>query len=299
MPSWVVCPRCHFSQRPSESCRRCGETLPGAEESPAGDAAERAGARRGLAPKARGVALAAGAAALLLLFWLLRPGPGPEAEGPAPTPVPTAGALDLSGRWQAQYSKVLTSSPPRPVLKEISIESGPNGEILAASVVFTDPGRGGAGAAYRTAPDGPRRLLDAAAALAASPKGAALNLDFLNLPGWVPSRERLWKALEDTGKTASQVHYLLLESLETDYLIQAGINESGFLSVAFFSPAYAPERGQDVLSRVIHPEPGASLRGFQNLVWDLSGAADFLTLQLPVTVSGPEGGEPDQVTLTR
>jgi hypothetical protein len=301
MPSWVVCPRCHFSQTPSERCRRCGEILPSAAEPPAG-APPQPQAPPGPPPKstkARGIALAAVAAALLLLLWLLRPGRSPEAAGPPPTPLPTAAALDLSGRWQSQYSKVLASAPPRPVLKEISIESGPDGGILAASVVFTDPGRGGAGAAYRTAPDGPRRLAEAAAALAASPRGAALALDFLKLPGWVPARERLWKALEETGRTAAERHYLLVESLESDYLIQAGINQSGFLSFAYFSPAYAPARGLDVLSRVIHPEPGASLKGFRNIVWDLSGAANFLTLELPVTISGPEGGEPDRVTLRR
>ena len=121
-------------------------------------------------------------------------------------------------------------------------------------------------------------------------------MEFVKLPGWIPERDRMWRALEGAGPNP---HYLLVESLETDYVVQAGINETGFLSYAFFSPAYAPGRGEDVLSRVIHPEPGASLSGFRDLVWDLSGAADFLTLQLPVTLSGPEGGAADTVTLTR
>jgi len=236
---------------------------------------------------------------LLALIWFGRGDRQPEPARSRRTPLPTAGALDLSGRWRAQFSKMLGSTPPRPVLKEVSIESARDGGILAARVVFTDPGRGGAGAGYRTATDGPRRLAEAEAALASNTRGGALPIDFLKLPGWVPERDRLWRVLEGAGRSAPPARYLLVESLETDYVIQAGINESGFLSYAFFSPAYAPARGEDVLSRVIHPEPGASLRGFRDLVWDLSGAADFLKLELPVTISGPEGGPPDMVVLRR
>ena len=293
---WLVCPRCHFSQMPAERCRRCGEVLQSAT-APSGPAPP-SGGKTLLTRNARWLA----AAAVLIvaaLLWLGRSGGRPEPAGPPATPVPTAGPLDLSGRWHAQLSKTIGANPPRPVLKEISIETGRDGGILAARVVFTDPGRGGAGAGYRIAPDGRERLAAAAAALRAEPKGAALPIDFLKPPGWVPERERLWKAIEGAAQGAETAHYLLVESLETDYLIQAGINESGFLSYAFFSPEYAPKRGEDVLSRVIHPDPGASLRGFQNLIWDLSGAADFLKLQLPVTLSGPEGGAPDALTLTR
>jgi len=249
--------------------------------------------RTGLAAAAVGVAL------LLVFLWLARAGRSSSPVRPAATPAPTAGALDLSGRWHGQVSKTIGTNPPRPVLKEISIETGRDGAILAASVVFTDPGRGGAGAGYLSSSDGAARLAPAASGIAAEPKGAALSLDFLRMPGWVPDRARLWKALEGTNRGTAPPHYLLLESLETDYLIQAGINESGFLSYVFFSPEYASGRGQDVLSRVIHPEPGASLRGFHNLIWDLSGSANFLTLQLPVTISGPEGGEPDALMLAR
>jgi hypothetical protein len=49
---------------------------------------------------------------------------------------------------------------------------------------------------------------------------------------------------------------------------------------------------------VIHPEPGSSLRGFSNIVWDFSGAADFLSLEVHATVSQPEG-VPLRVTLKR
>lgn len=298
MSDRVVCPRCHFSQIPAERCRRCGESLgsvsPSAPGSPEADAAAALRTRQ-----RRLLAAAAGAAVLLAVVWAALGNRRSETPAVQGTPVPTAGALDLSGRWHAQFSKMIGTAPPRPVLKEISIESGRDGGILAASVVFTDPGKGGAGAGYRTSADGARRLAEISASLAASPKGAALTLEFLKLPGWIPEGNRLWKTLEGAGPGAGIPHYLLVESLERDYVIQAGINESGFLSYAFFSPAYAPGRGEDVLSRVIHPEPGASLSGFRNLVWDLSGAANFLTLQLPVSISGPEGGAPDAVTLTR
>lgn len=295
---WVVCPRCHFSQMPAERCRRCGETL----APPTSSAGEPPPTLPGKTPVSRKtgplVALAA-AVVLAALLWLGRSRTGPETAAPAQTPVPTSGPLDLSGRWRAQLSKTIGADPARPVLKEISIESGRDGSILGARVVFTDPGRGGAGAGYHIAPDGARRLAAAAAALDVEPRGAAAPIDFLQLPGWVPERARLWRAIEGAGRSAQPSHYLLVESLEADYLIQAGINESGFLSYVFFSSAYAPRRGEDVLSRVIHPGAGASLAGFQNLVWDLSGSANFLKLQLSVTLSGPEGGAADALTLTR
>ncbi|MGH9369672.1 MAG: hypothetical protein ACRD3M_18625 [Thermoanaerobaculia bacterium] len=294
---WVVCPRCRFRQMTTERCQRCGETL--APPAAPSEATPTPPPGRATSRNARWLAALAGAAMLLVFLWLGRSGRPPASVARKAAPVPTAGPLDLSGRWQAQLSKMAGANPPHPVLKEIWIESSLDGGILAARVVFTDPGRGGAGAGYRIVSDGARRLAEAAPSFATEPKGAPLPTDFLQLPGWVPERARLWRALEGAGGGGEPARYLLVESLETDYLVQAGINESGFLSYAFFSPAYAPARGSDVLSRIIHPEPGASLRGFQNLVWDLSGAADFLELRLPVTISGPEGGAPDRITLTR
>ena len=297
---FVVCPRCHLRQKPSAKCRRCGQetaTAPVfAGEPPKAPAPEPPPPD----PRSKRLAaIAAGAALLVALVWIGRAGRGSSPARPTARPVPTSGALDLSGRWHGQVSKTIGANPPRPVLKEVSIETGRDGAILAASVVFTDPGRGGAGAGYLGSPDGAARLAQVASAVAAEPKGAALSLDFLRMPGWVPDRARLWRAIEGAGRAGAAPRYLLLESLETDYLIQAGINESGFLSYVFLSPDYATARGQDVLSKVIHPESAASLRGFRDLIWDLSGSANFLTLQLPVTLSGPEGGEPDRLTLTR
>lgn len=246
------------------------------------------------------IAAAAGAAALIgILIWIFSSRapapPEPAVAAVAPSPV----SLDLSGRWRAQLSKMIGGATPRPVLKEVAIESDRDGRIRAARVVLTDPGRGGAGAGYRMAPDGPRRLQDALAAVASQPRGAPLTMEFLELPAWVPARERLWRAIEGVGVPSAPSRYVLVESLEKDYLIQAGLNESGFLSYAFFSPDYAPDRGRDELSRVIHPEADASLRGFRNVLWDLSGAADFLKLEVPATISGPESGDPDRLVLKR
>lgn len=297
--SWVVCTRCHFSQMPGGQCRRCGAAL----SSPASASAPGPSPEAPSPPapsRSRWIAAAAAAALVLVAALLLsRRGERPAPPGPTAAPSPTAASIDLSGKWRATVSKTLGGNPPRPVLKEISIESDRDGAIRAARVTFTDPGRGGAGAGYQTAPDGPRRVSEAAAALAAARTGASLTLDFLELPGWVPARPRLWKEIEGAAQGAGTSRYVLVESLETDYLIQAGITETGFLSYVFFSPDYAPARGEDQLSRVIHPEPGSSLRGFRDLLWDLSGAADFLKLELSVSVSGPEGGAPDHLVLKR
>ncbi len=147
-------------------------------------------------------------------------------------------------------------------------------------------------------PDGRRRVDEIAGLLAESPRGAALPIDFIPYPAWIPKRSRVWTALEGQSRKPENIRYLLLESVEDDYLVQAGINPSGFLSYAFFSPAYASGRGVDSLSGVIHPEPGSSLYRFRNLVWDLSGSADFLSMEVHATLSGPEG-VPDRITLKR
>ena len=143
-----------------------------------------------------------------------------------------------------------------------------------------------------------RRVRELASALIASPAGASLTLDFIPYAPWVPRRDRSWRAVEGLRRTPEETAYLLLESREPDYLIQAGVNATGFLSYLYLSPAYASGRGTDALSKVIHPGPDSSLRGFRNLVWDLSGSADFVTLQVTATISGP-AGSPNRITLRR
>jgi hypothetical protein len=146
--------------------------------------------------------------------------------------------------------------------------------------------------------DGRRRVDEIATLLARDPRGATLPIDFIPYPAWVPKRARVWRALEGQSRVSANIRYLLLESVEDDYLVQAGVNPSGFLSYAFFSPPFASDRGVDSLSGVIHPEPGSSLYRFHNLVWDLSGEADFLSMEVHATLSGPEG-MPDRLILKR
>jgi len=236
-----------------------------------------------------GAAIVLLAALIGMTLWLRR-SPARVAPTPAAAPAPTpSAALNLAGRWYAQASDTVAASPPRPVLKEAFIETDRDGKILSARVLLTDPGRGGAGAGYWTAPDGPQRVAAAVAALTESPAGAAINTDFLNLAPWVPTRARLWRALEGINRKNPDVRYVLLESIEDDYVVQIGLNQSGFLSYCFFSPAYARSRGVDVLSSVIHPESGSSLADFRNLIWDLSGSTDFLNMQVRATLTGPDG----------
>jgi hypothetical protein len=164
---------------------------------------------------------------------------------------------------------------------------------------MTDPGRGGAGAGYKISRDAGTRLQQIAPLLAGAPQaGVALPVDFIPYPPWVPQRERRWRPLEGQRRQTAEIRYILLESVEDDYLVQAGVNAAGFLSWAYFSPEYASGRGIDALSQAIHPEPGASLRGFQNLIWDLSGSANFLDLVVTASVSGPEG-QPTRVIMRR
>jgi hypothetical protein len=234
-------------------------------------------------------------------MFLARGGPStsPAAANPTPPAAAPSAVLDLSGRWEVELPKTLPN-PSRPALKQAFLETDREGAILAAGVVLTDPGRGGAGAGYRVVSDGPQRLGQVSAALASSSGGVSLpSIDFIPLPAWMPVRDRVWRVLEGQNRRMLDVRYILLESVEDDYLVQAGINQSGFLSYAFFSKPYARNRGLDALSGVIHPEPGSDLRGFRNLVWDFSGSADFLTFEVTATLSGPEGGVPDRLELKR
>jgi hypothetical protein len=294
--AWVKCVKCGFSQIPAQACLRCGEPLPppkprasrlsgAAVKQPPG-----APATSGWTPaKLAGFGLAGFLVILLALFWLLRSRPADAPVAHQALSQPTPASLDLTGRWTFEIEKTLPGPPPRPAIKSAYIETSKEGEILAAGVLLTDPGRGGAGAGYRIAPDGKKRLEEAVAQLTGA-KSAPVRVDFIPFPAWVPARQRQWRSLEAPNRhRGDPIRYMLLESVEDDYLVQAGINETGFLSYLFFSAAYGRTRGVDALSRVIHPEPGSSLRGFQNLVWDFSGSADFLKLEVNASLSGPDG----------
>ncbi len=329
---WITCPTCGFTQIPTEKCLRCSRPLerpepPVGRDAVPADAAGVASTEAASSPNAarapapaeppapvpsidasdpdrgfpkRAAIAATATVAAILAFLALRsrpPAPAPQLSS-TPAPAAAPARLDLSGRWETEYSKTLPG-PARPALKQVFLETDADGAILATGVLLTDPGRGGAGAGYRLVSDGPQRLGQISSLLTASPAGANLPLDFIPFPAWMPKRERVWRALEGQSRKVLDVRYLLLESIEDDYLVQAGVNQSGFLSYVFFSKAYAKNRGVDALSDIIHPDPGSSLRGFRNLVWDLSGAADFLKLEVYGTLSGPEGGAGERITLKR
>ncbi len=301
--AWVTCPHCGFTQIPSGKCTKCHKNLhrPGPHSDPPPAPAPAADSASPFSvPRQYLFVLAALALAIVagILLWSRRYSVATEAAAPPAAARPEPWSLDLTGRWQARAATVLPGPPSRPGLREVFVETDRSGSIVAAGVVLTDPGRGGAGAGYLTVPDGRRRVGEAAGALAASPRGAALSLDFIPFPPWVPQRDRLWRALEGAGRNPEETSYLLLESVEPGYVVQGGVNASGFLSYLFLSPEYAARRGTEELSKIIHPGPGSTLRGFRNLVWDLSGAADFVRLEVPVTLSEP-AGSPDRLVLRR
>jgi hypothetical protein len=306
--SWVTCPHCGFTQLPAVECFKCHKRLdkrpsrdvvaPAAAPAPATPAARAPGIT---SKAARPYLILLGALALLVvsgvIVWSTR-SPTPVAAAPDAAVTPAAWTLDLTGRWEGKVATTLPGTPPRPALREVFVETDRSGAIVSAGAILTDPGHGGAGAGYVTVPDGGRRVKEAAAAIAASPHGAPLSLDFVPLPPWMPARDRTWRAVEGARRTPEETSYLLLEAVEPKDVIQAGLNASGFLSWLYLAGDYAQGRGSDMLSRVIHPEPDTGLRGFRNVVWDLSGAADFVGMQVPATISQP-AGTADRVVLRR
>ena len=310
--AWVTCPHCGFTQIPAARCLKCKKGIdrlrsgeppaPPAGAAPSGTGGAPAGGLTALRAIPRVYVLGFAALALAIITGVLVWGSRASVTtdmGPPPTSTtPEPWSLDLTGRWQGKITTTIPGTPSRPALREMFIETDRSGNVVSAGVTLTDPGRGGAGAGYMTVPDGGRRVRELAAALAAAPSGASVTLDFIPYAPWMPQRERTWRAVEGLRKTIDETTYLLLESKESDYLVQAGVNATGFLSYLYLSPAYAFGRGTDALSKVIHPSPESSLRGFRNLVWDLSGSADFVTLQVTATISGPAGSA-DRLTLRR
>jgi hypothetical protein len=309
--TWTTCPRCGFTQIPSDKCLRCERILERQQEAAARAARAPAETVAVTPPpphvesapvlSRQRIAVAAGILLLLVaagFVWRSRVARSNEQVAAVVPAGPAQTALDLAGRWRAQATITLPGSPPRPAVREVFIETDRDGQIRAAEVLLTDPGHGGAGAGYRSGADARGLIERFVPALAAERSGAALPVDFVPLPPWIPARARLWRALEGQPRRGSETRYLLLESVESDYLVQAGINQTGFLSWAFFSPEYAPARGADALSARIHPAPDTSLRGFDGILWDFSGAADFLKLEVAATVSNP-GGVATKMVLRR
>jgi hypothetical protein len=307
--AWVTCPHCGFTQIPSGRCLKCKKSIDrarGGDPAPAQAAGPGAAAPASVLgvlaaiPRVYLLGFAALAFAIItgVLVWGSRTAATTDLGPPPTSTTPEPWSLDLTGRWHGKVTTTIAGTPSRPALREVFVETDRSGQVVAAGVTLTDPGKGGAGAGYLTVPDGGRRVRELATVLKASPAGAALTLDFIPFAPWVPQRDRMWRAVEGLRQTNDEPAYLLLESKEPDYLIQAGVNATGFLSYVYLSPAYAFGRGTDALSKVIHPGPDSSLRGFRNLVWDLSGSADFVSLQVTATISGP-AGTADRLLLRR
>src|SRR3954463_10468623 len=203
--SWGTRPHCGFTQLPSADCFKCRKRLdrPGPRE------AEGAPKEPALtSPSIRPYLILLGALALLVVsgvvVWSTR-SPTPVAvTATSSAAAPASWALDLTGRWEAKSATTLAGSPPRPALREVFVETDRSGAIVSAGGTLTDPGRGGAGAGYLTVPDGGRRVRDAAAALAAAPRGASLSLEFVPLPAWIPARERTWRSVEGDHRSPEQ-----------------------------------------------------------------------------------------------
>ena len=306
--AWVTCPHCGFTQIPAARCLKCKKAIDRARGSepaaaPAGGGSPAPPAPLwglGAIPRVYLLGFAALALAIItgVLVWGSRQAVTTDLGPPPTSTTPEPWSVDLTGRWQGRVTTTIPGTPSRPALREVFVETDRSGNVVAAGVTLTDPGHGGAGAGYLTVPDGGRRVRDLAAALASSPAGASVTLDFIPYAPWVPQRERTWRAVEGLRRSPDEITYLLLESRESDYLIQAGVNATGFLSYLYLSPAYASGRGTDALSKVIHPSADSSLRGFRNLIWDLSGSADFVSMQVTATISGP-AGQADRIVLRR
>src|SRR5262245_37819578 len=227
--AWVTCPHCGFTQIPAARCLKCKKSIERPRDSdPAaaapGSASPAVPGNSGAAPpgSAPGLpALAAvprtyflGFAALALavivgvLVWGSRTSVTTDLGPPPAAATPEPWTLDLTGRWTGKVATTIPGTPPRPALREMFIETDRSGSVVSAGVTLTDPGRGGAGAGYLTVPDGGRRVRELASALAASPSGASVALDFIPYAPWVPQRARSWRAVEGLRKSADETTYL-------------------------------------------------------------------------------------------
>src|SRR5262249_33307549 len=192
--AWVKCVSCGFSQIPAEKCLRCGHALPAPRQRSVRPSAGASPVVDKGAWKPAQLAFGAVMAFGLLVFllsWILNSRPRPVQASATTAAPPPPLVLDLAGRWTAEAEKTLPGPPARPAIKSVYLETAKDGGIQAAGVLLTDPGRGGSGAGYRMAADG-RRRLDEALGLLTGVKNAAVPVDFIPFPAWVPARQRLW-----------------------------------------------------------------------------------------------------------
>src|SRR5262249_17918303 len=150
--------------------------------------------------------------------WRSRLARSNEQVEAVPSNRPAQTRLDLARRLRAHATITLPGSPPLPAHPSGFIGTDHDGQIRAADVLLTAPGHGGAGAGFRSGAAARGLIERFVPALAAERSGAALPVDFVPLPPWIPPRARLWRALEGQPRRGSETRYLLLESVESDYL---------------------------------------------------------------------------------
>ena len=288
--AWVTCPHCGFTQIPAAQCLKCKKSIerptPAAGPSPRpvpavlrrpvrpaprfprqyllGPRGARAGRHHG---RPRLGLPHVGATADL------GPAPGDDARSP--------GRLDLTGRWQGKIATTIADSPARPALREIFVETDRRGQRGRRR---RHPDRSGPRRSRRGVSHGPRRRPAGSGSSRPPsrlrPRGAALAIDFipfaaLDAPAGADLEGHRGPAPEPAGD------HVPAARIARGRLSRPGRRQRDRDSsrTSTSRPPTPPRAGTDVLSRVIHPGPDSSLRGFRNLVWDLSGAADFVGLQ--------------------
>jgi hypothetical protein len=264
-----------------------------------------------------GVAALALAAAtivgVLLLSRSRRRGARPlsDAVAAGPKTAPLA-AFSLAGSWTGAVTKVLAGPPAREATKHVTVESDADGAIVGASVVYQDPVTGSSGAGYLVSRRGDETLSEILPRIDDAGRIESFAPAFAPIPPDLGPPLRSWRVLEGywtsppgrrrpgRPRPPEDVDYVLLESDDGGHLCQIGARRNGFLSWAFFHSGKFPDdaRGRDQLSPILTPHADAQLSSFSDLVWDLSGATDFLKQRIEVTVTGPGGG-PDALFLMR
>ncbi len=271
--AWVTCPHCGFTQIPSARCLRSATRASTARRAPGGGAGAGAGvSARGRAsrrflrafprryrrdprrPGRRG-------RASRVLLWSRANAVSIGASPPPPGR--DAGALVVrSDRPLAGPSRRrrFPATPRGPALREVVHRDRPVGRDRRRGRRADRPGtrRRGRGLPS-SSPTDPRRVArDRVGRRGSRRRGAALSLDFIPSPAWMPRRDRVWRALEGQKPPARGDDLPAARVDRADYLVQAGVNASGFLSyLVLLARLRAPPRRRRALDG--HPSRARQL----------------------------------------
>ena len=235
-----------------------------------------------------------------LLVARPRAGPTDAAVSPPPRSPPSGGARSLgtlAGRDLEVASRTLRAAR---VLKQIVPRDGPGGRDPRRR---RPPDRSRPGRRRRRIPrrarTGRSGSAQVSSALAASPGGAppSRSTSSRSRPG-CPSASALWRVARGTEPPDAWTSATSCSSpSRTTTSCRPG--STGAAS----SPTRSSRRSTRTTAastrsrRSSIPSPGSSLRGFRNLVWDLSGAADFLSLEVARDRCPARRATPDRLTL--